>query len=88
MIAHYASGGEALNLQFINYWVSVSPNYSLSTSVQARGRIKRIGQKKPMFFFYLKAMGSIEEDIYDCLREKKDFSEDIWLAKKGLDGLK
>lgn len=88
VIAHYASGGEALNLQFINYWVSVSPNYSLSTSVQARGRIKRIGQKKPMFFFYLKAMDSIEEDIYDCLREKKDFSEDIWLAKKGLNDLK
>ena len=41
-----------------------------------------------MFFFYLKTMDSIEEDIYDCLREKKDFSENIWLAKKGLDGLK
>lgn len=89
VVAHYASGGEALNLQFMNYWCSISPNYSLSTSVQARGRIKRIGQKHDrMFFYYLKAVDTIEDDIYDCLREKKDFSEDIWLAKKGLNDLK
>ena len=89
VVAHYASGGEALNLQFMNYWCSISPNYSLSTSVQARGRIKRIGQKYDrMFFYYLKTADTIEDDIYDCLREKKDFSEDIWLAKKGLNDLK
>lgn len=89
VVAHYASGGEALNLQFMNYWCSISPNYSLSTSVQARGRIKRIGQKHDrMFFYYLKTANTIEGDIYDCLREKKDFSEDIWLAKKGLNDLK
>lgn len=88
VVAHYLSGGEALNLQFINQWVSVSPNYSLSTSVQARGRIKRIGQKHHMMFWYLKTLKTIEEDIYDCLKEKKDFSETIWLAKKGLDDLK
>lgn len=88
VVAHYASGGEALNLQFMNQWCSISPNYSLSMSVQARGRIKRIGQKRHMVFWYLKTLDTIEEDIYDCLKEKKDFSEDIWLAKKGLNDLK
>lgn len=78
VVAHYASGGEALNLQFMNYWVSVSPNYSLSSSIQARGRIKRLGQKRPMFFYYLKTIGTIEEDIYACLKDKKDFSEKVW----------
>ena len=85
VIAHYASGGEALNLQFMNYWCSVSPNYSLSMSVQARGRIKRIGQRLPMFFYYLKTVGTIEEDIYKCLKHKHDFSEKTWLAEKGID---
>lgn len=85
VVAHYASGGEALNLQFMNYWVSVSPNYSLSKSVQARGRIRRVGQKhSAMFFYYLKTTKSIEEDIYDCLKNKQDFSEKTWLADKGL----
>lgn len=81
VVAHYASGGEALNLQFINYWCSISPNYSYSTSIQARGRIKRIGQKKPMFFYYLKTIGTIEEDIYSCLKDKSDFSELNWAKR-------
>lgn len=80
VVAHYASGGEALNLQFINYWVSLSPNYSFSTSVQARGRIKRIGQKKTMFFYYLTTDKTIETDIYKTLSEKRDFSETTWTA--------
>lgn len=79
VVAHYASGGEALNLQFMNYWLSVSPNYSYSTSIQARGRIKRIGQKRPMFFYYLKTIKTIEEDIYECLKNKSDFSENVWI---------
>lgn len=78
VVAHYLSGGEALNLQFMHYWCSVSPNYSYSTSVQARGRIKRIGQKHPMFYYYLKTVGSIEDEIYNCLRNKSDFSEKVW----------
>lgn len=85
VVAHYASGGEALNLQFMHYWVSVSPNYSFSTSVQARGRIKRIGQTHFMVYWYLKARGTIEDRIYECLKEKHDFSEKTWQAE--LDGI-
>lgn len=82
VVAHYLSGGEALNLQFMNYWVSVSPNYSYSTSVQARGRIKRIGQKHHfMMFYYLWAKHTIEDDIYACLRAKSSFSEKAWADK-------
>ena len=84
VVAHYLSGGEALNLQFMNYWCSVSPNYSLTASVQARGRIKRIGQRLPMFFYYLKSKGTIEDDIYRCLKHKQDFSEKTWLADNGI----
>lgn len=81
VVAHYASGGEALNLQFMHYWCSVSPNYSYSVSIQARGRIKRIGQEHNMFYYYLKSTGTIEEDIYACLKDKSDFSEKVWIAK-------
>ena len=78
VVAHYLSGGEGLNFQFMNYWCSISPNYSYSTSIQARGRIKRIGQKRPMHFYYLKSVGTIEDEIYDCLKAKSDFSEKAW----------
>ena len=78
VLCQWQSGSEALNLQFMNYWVSVTPTYSYITSTQARGRIKRIGQTKPMFFYYLKCDG-IEAAVYDALRNKKDFSEDVYI---------
>lgn len=85
VVAHYLSGGEALNFQFMNYWVSVSPHYSYSTSEQARGRIRRLGQTMPMFFYYLWTKDSIEDDIYACLKMKSQFSEKIWAVQKGID---
>lgn len=78
VLCQWQSGSEALNLQFLNYWVSVTPTYSYITSTQARGRIKRIGQKRTMFFYYLKCDG-IEEDIYKALSEKRDFSEENYI---------
>lgn len=81
VLVQWASGSRGLNLQFINYWVSVSPNYSYSISVQGRGRIKRIGQKRPMWFYYLMTEDTIEEDIYKCLKAKKDFSEETYMLK-------
>lgn len=83
VLCQWQSGSEALNLQFMNYWVSVTPTYSYMTSVQARGRIKRIGQSKPMFFFYMKCDG-IESDVYKALANKRDFSETVWAEKGGL----
>ena len=86
ILTQWTSGSRGLNLQFVNYWVSVSPNYSYSVSVQGRGRIKRVGQQRPMFFYYCYCRGTIEEDIYACLKSKKDFSEDLWdKARKGVD---
>jgi len=82
VLAQWTSGSASLNLQFINYWVSTTPCYSLTVSVQGRGRIRRIGQTKPQFFYYLKCLNSIEEDIYQCLKEKKDFSEKTWYEQK------
>lgn len=84
IIAHYLSGGEALNLEFVNYWCAVSPNYSFSISEQSRGRIKRFGQKMPMFFYYLWSKDTIEDDIYACLKRKQKFSEEVWAAENGL----
>lgn len=78
VLCQWQSGSEALNLQFMNYWVSVTPTYSYITSTQARGRIKRIGQIKPMFFFYLKCDG-IETAVYDALKNKRDFSEEVYI---------
>lgn len=78
VLVQWQAGAMGLNLQFINYWVSLSPNYSYSISVQGRGRIKRIGQKKHMDFIYLMCDNTIEKDIYKCLKNKSNFAEETW----------
>ena len=84
VICQWQSGSEALNLQFLHYWVSVEACYSYSTSIQARGRIRRIGQKMPQTYWYLKTERTIEDDIYDCLKNKGEFSEKNWCISNKL----
>lgn len=81
VVCQWVAGSEALNLQFMSEWVSVEPCYSYSTSLQARGRIKRIGQEHNMCYHYLKCTPSIEDAIYKCLKEKGEFSEQVWTAE-------
>lgn len=80
VLCQWQSGSEALNLQFLHYWVSVELCYSYSTAIQARGRIKRIGQQMPMHYYYLQTKGTIETAIMHCLKNKGEFAEDVWLA--------
>lgn len=84
VLCQWQSGSEALNLQFLHYWVSVELCYSYSTAIQARGRIKRIGQQMPMYYYYLQTKGTIETDIMRCLKNKGDFASDVWLASQGI----
>ena len=81
VICQWQSGSEALNFQFMNYWVAIELCYSYSTAIQARGRIKRIGQKKHMFYFYLLTEGTIEQAVLKCLKNKGEFAEEIWLSE-------
>lgn len=84
VLCQWQSGSEALNLQFLHYWCSVEACYSYSTSIQARGRIRRIGQRMPQFYYYLKTINTIEDDIYDCLKNKSDFAESSWCVNNNI----
>lgn len=81
VLCQWQSGSEALNLQFLHYWVAIELCYSYSTAVQARGRIKRIGQKNFMRYYYLLTDGTIEQAILKCLKNKSEFSEEVWTAE-------
>ncbi len=86
VLAQWVSGSTAINLQFINYWVSCTPHDSFSVSLQARGRIQRIGANKPKFFYYLKCDDTEEDNIYGNLSQKKDFSTRAWVIKRKEEG--
>ena len=82
IVANYGAGAEGLNLQFVHYYVSVSYNYSYTKSVQSRGRIRRIGQDNAQFYYYLETKGTIEQAVKKCLKQKSDFSAEVWAAEE------
>lgn len=84
VLCQWQSGSEALNLQFLHYWVSVEACYSYSTSIQARGRIRRLGQKFPQTYWYLKTEGTIEDAVYEALKNKSEFSEKNWCLSNNI----
>lgn len=84
VLCQWQSGSEGLNLHFLHYMVIVEANYSYSLSIQGRGRIRRIGQKMPQFYYYLKTEGTIEDAIYKALATKSDFADDVWLKSQGI----
>ena len=84
VLCQWQSGSEALNLQFLHYWVAVELCYSYSTANQARGRIRRIGQKHPQWYGYLLTENTIEQDILQCLKDKGEFSEKVWCISNKL----
>ena len=85
VLCQWQSGSEALNLQFLHYWVSVEACYSYSTSIQARGRIRRLGQKFPQTYWYLKTEGTIEDAVYEALKNKSEFSEKNWCLSNNIE---
>ena len=84
VLCQWQSGSEALNLQFLHYWVAVELCYSYSTANQARGRIRRLGQKHPQWYGYLLTENTIEQDILKCLKGKGTFAEDIWCSSRNI----
>lgn len=83
VLCQWEAGSEALNLQFINEWVSIQPWYTYGTSEQARGRIKRYGQAHDkMEFYYLWTRHTIEDGIYKALKQGSDFAEDNWIIEE------
>lgn len=84
VLCQWQSGSEALNLQFLHYWVAVELCYSYSTANQARGRIRRLGQKHPQWYGYLLTEDTIEQDILKCLKGKSEFSEANWCISKNI----
>lgn len=78
VLCHYLSGSEGLNLQMCNYFLSYSYNYSWSITKQAMGRIRRVGQNRPQFYYWLRCENTIEDDIAKALSKKQDFVAELW----------
>lgn len=77
MVVQYQSGGTGLNLQKFSTTIFLSPCYSFIDYTQAVGRTYRNGQAEKCTFYHLRADKTIDNSIYEALKEKRDFDDKL-----------
>ena len=83
LIAHPASAGHGLNLQFgghIVVWYSL--NWSLELYEQFNFRLQRPGQLKNVIINHLITKGTMDEDVYKALKNKSGIQQALMHAVK------
>lgn len=74
----YQAGSMGLNLQKANKIIYFTLPERSELFEQSKKRIHRIGQERPCFYYILKCSGSVEELIHETLKERKDFTDDLF----------
>lgn len=78
LLAHYKSGSTGLNLQWANVTIYFSPTYSYQEFEQSIGRTHRNGQTKKCLYYLFNVKNTVDRNIWECLREKRDFNDKLW----------
>lgn len=78
LVAHYKSASTGLNLQWANVTIYFSPTYSYQEFEQSIGRTHRNGQTKKCLYYLFNVKSTVDRNIWQCLREKRDFNEKLW----------
>lgn len=69
------AGGTGLNLTAADYVVHLDPWWNPAVEDQASDRAHRIGQQRPVTIYRLVAEGTVEEQIVDLHRHKRDLAD-------------
>ena len=69
------AGGTGLNLTAADYVIHMDPWWNPAVEDQASDRVHRIGQTRPVTVYRLVAKGTIEEQIVDLHRHKRDLAD-------------
>lgn len=74
----YQAGAMGLNLQKANKIIYFTLPLSSEFFEQSKKRIHRIGQEKSCFYYYLITKDSIEEKIFETLKLRKDYTDNLF----------
>jgi len=69
------SGGVGIDFTAARYCVFYSVGFSLGDYDQALARVHRPGQEHPVTYYHLTCEGTIDEIVYEALRQRKDLVE-------------
>ena len=74
----YQAAAMGLNLQKSNKIIYYSLPLSSELYEQSKKRIHRIGQKNNCFYYLLMVKNSVEEDILQTLKMRKDYDDELF----------
>lgn len=78
-LVQYMAGAAGIELQYANLVIFYTPTYSLQDYEQSLGRAYRNGQTKKVTVYQFITKNSIESEIYKALKEKKDFTDELFV---------
>jgi SNF2 family DNA or RNA helicase len=78
LVIQNRSGNAGLDLSHVNNVIFYSMPESYIVYHQCKARIRRIGQTEPCNYYHIISKGSIEEQIFKSLKNKKSFSNKVF----------
>lgn len=86
VLCQMQSASYGLNLQRANKIIYFSLGESADAFIQSKGRIRRIGQNRTCWYYYLVCEDTVEEDIYNSVQNGMDYNDTLF--QKYLEKLK
>ena len=80
----FQAGAVGLNLQLANKMIYFSLPERSDLFEQSKKRTHRMGQSRPCFYWIMLCEDSVEEWIYETLKERKDWTDELFKEKYGL----
>ena len=77
LVVQQQTGGVGVDLTRSSYCLYYSLSHSLGDYEQSLARIRRPNQQKCCRYFHLVAKGTVDEDIYSALRDKREVVEAV-----------
>lgn len=74
----YQAGAMGLNLQKANKIIYYTLPLRSELFEQSKKRIHRIGQNKPCYYYIMMCERTVEKDIYEILKIRKDYTDDLY----------
>ncbi|HDK7179185.1 TPA: DEAD/DEAH box helicase [Clostridium botulinum] len=78
MLVQYQAGAMGLNLQLSNKIIYYSLPLASELFEQSKKRTHRIGQTRTCMYWYLITKSSIEEQIFETLKERRDYTNKLF----------
>jgi SNF2 family DNA or RNA helicase len=77
LVVQQQAGGVGIDLTRSSYMVFYSISHSLGDYEQSLARIRRPGQAKCCRYYHFVAEGTVDEDVYAAISEKRDIVESV-----------